>query len=537
MKQTTKRSSHRVTCMILCILMVVGLLGCTNKNPEGDSAMDPTTTPQEATPTAAPEPTNTPTPTPADIYEGITKKSTRAKVSVHDPSILAADGGYYIYGSHMTEAFSTDLRVWSYIGNGYTSTNAMFDDLFADDLKIFDYAGDNGNGGYSVWAPHVIYNKAMQKYVMYFCTSSTYIKSDLCWATSDSAAGPFTFRGNLLYSGFTKDTIDQTDVYDYVSEEYAADTYLKLNGSYDNDLWPNCIDPTVFYDTDGRMWMTYGSWSGGIFLIEIDEETGLMIHPETDEDNRTDAYFGKRLLGGGHKSIEGPYIQYDAESEYYYLFVSYGALDRMGGYQIRVFRSKTVDGDYVDMNGQYPVEGRNHAYYGLKLSGNYYLPSLTSAYMATGGQSAFEDSDGKKYLCYHTRFDSASEFHEPRVKQYFINAEGWPVLAPYTTNGETISKTGYSRDEILGTYYLINQGTKIDSTISEPVFAELLEDGTVSGSISGTWSMTEGTCYMTVTYNGTEYSGVFLSQTDQADTPVMTFSAVGGNESIWGVKY
>ena len=49
--------------------------------------------------------------------------------------------------------------------------------------------------------------------------------------------------------------------------------------------------------------------------------------------------------------------------------------------------------------------------------------------------------------------------------------------------------------------------------------------------------MTEGTCYMTVTYNGTEYSGVFLSQTDQADTPVMTFSAVGGNESIWGVKY
>ena len=40
-----------------------------------------------------------------------------------------------------------------------------------------------------------------------------------------------------------------------------------------------------FYDKDGRMWMVYGSWSGGIFLIEIDEETGYPIYPEADEEN------------------------------------------------------------------------------------------------------------------------------------------------------------------------------------------------------------------------------------------------------------
>ena len=83
-------------------------------------------------------------------------------------------------------------------------------------------------------------------------------------------------------------------------------------------------------------------------------------------------YFGKRLLGGGHKSIEGPYILYDEESGYYYLFVSYGSLTREGGYQMRVFRSKTVDGEYVDMNGAYPGMWDDNAAYGLKLSGNYY---------------------------------------------------------------------------------------------------------------------------------------------------------------------
>ena len=34
-----------------------------------------------------------------------------------------------------------------------------------------------------------------------------------------------------------------------------------------------------------------------------------------------------------------------------------------------------------------------------------------------------------------------------------------------------------------------------------------------------------------------DYSGIFCAQNDAAGTPVMTFSAVGGNESLWGVRY
>lgn len=495
--------------------------------------------------TNTPQPTKTPVPTqkPNDKminginYEGIAVKSNGAKVSVHDPSIKVFDGKYYIYGSHMTGAVSTNLKTWSYIGNGYTRANALFENLFAKDLGIFDYSGDYGNGTYAVWAEDVIYIEEMQKYVMYFCTSSTYIKSNLCYATSDSPSGPFAYQGALLYSGFTSKDIETTDVYEYVSKEYAASTYLNRNGTYNNQDWPNCIDPAPFYDEDGRLWMTYGSWSGGIFLIELDPYTGKVIHPEADPERNVDPYFGKRLMGGGHRSIEGPYILYDAEEGYYYLYVSYGSLDRLGGYQIRVFRSKTVDGDYVDMNGAYPPKSTAHANFGLKLSGNYYLPSHKYAYMATGGQSAFIDADQKRYLCFHSRFDNNTEYHEPVVKQIFYNEEGWPVLAPYTTRGETISETGYEKEKLVGDYYFINQAKTIDSRISQPSMITLNADGTVSGAVTGTWEAVEGTCYMHFSYNEKTYRGVFLQQSDEAGADVMTFSAVGNNESIWGVRY
>ena len=108
-----------------------------------------------------------------------------AGVSVHDPSIKKFNGRYYLYGSHMTGACSDDLQTWTTIGDGYTPDNPLFDNLFADGLGIFDYAGDYGDGTYDVWAEDVIYLEQMQKYVMYFCVSSTYVKSNLCYAVAD----------------------------------------------------------------------------------------------------------------------------------------------------------------------------------------------------------------------------------------------------------------------------------------------------------------------------------------------------------------
>lgn len=482
-------------------------------------------------------------------YEGIERTTIDIdSAAVHDPSIVKADGSYYIFGSHMSAAKSTDLTNWEMltsVAHPYSKTNPVFTDVKNIDSGEFAFTGNGASliptedKKVHVWAPDVIYNKAQNLYYMYYCTSSTFNASTIVYGTSENIEGPYEWKGNLLYSGVTAKNIEETNILDYVDKDIAIERYTSKAGyEYNYNKYPNCIDPTIFYDADGRMWMVYGSWSGGIFLIEIDEETGLLIHPEEDKKNNVDPYYGKRLIGGGHHSIEGPYILYDEESGYYYLYVSYGELKRDGGYQIRVFRSKEVDGDYVDMNGAAPDEKVAHEFFGLKLSGNYYMPSLEFGYKATGHNSAFIDDDGKRYIVYHTRFDKASEMHTPKAKQYFLNEEGWPCMLPYVTSGETISETGYEKDQVAGRYFVINQGTAINGDVAQPFILYLLEDGSVVGEeVSGSWTEKEGSYYMTITYDEKEYSGVFCAMKDEAGTDVMTFSAVGSNESIWGVKY
>ena len=136
---------------------------------------------------------------------------------------------------------------------------------------------------------------------------------------------------------------------------------------WNNNYGVSCIDPAVLYDEAGDLWMFYGSWSGGIFLLKLDNETGLRDTSRTygsggqpiyDTDERTalreDPYLGIHVAGGWYVSGEGPYVEYI--DGYYYLFLSYGVLLRPdGGYNMRVFRAKDITGDYVDPDGTWAV--------------------------------------------------------------------------------------------------------------------------------------------------------------------------------------
>ena len=301
---------------------------------------------------------------PAEVAEeNINKGLMMADASLHDPAMAKGkDGKYYMYGSHMTAATSTDLRNWKMFGNGVDADNPMFDNLIEEPFDAFEFVGKNNEGWYSVWAPCIIYNDVMDKYMMYFCTTSSYIKSSLCYAIADDIGGPYTYQGTILHSGFAKITARETNIFDVIPDDKTAILQYDMGAGYNNGMWPNCIDPALFYDEEGKLWMVYGSWSGGIFLLEIDKATGAIIHPEEDIENGVDDYFGKRLIGGGHHAMEGPHIEYDKESGYYYLFVSYGGLTRVGGYQIRVFRSENPDDQ-----GERPVSvlcGRDNYRYG-----------------------------------------------------------------------------------------------------------------------------------------------------------------------------
>ena len=470
--------------------------------------------------------------------------SVRARTAVHDPSIIKAGDTYYLFGSHMMAASSQDLRTWKKLSNGYDATNPVWGNLFDKQTAVFDWAGGpkslnpTDDGAWHVWAPQVLYNPVMKQYLMYGCTSSTWNTSNLYYAVSDTVTGPYTWQGALLYSGFTAETAGAADVGYWVREGGISKRYLNSAGEYDAMRWPNAIDPTAFFDADGKMWLVYGSWSGGIFLLELDPQTGGVIHPRDDPENEVDAYFGKKLLGGGHHSIEGPWIEYDANSGFYYLFVSYGALQARGGYQIRVFRSTAPDGPYTDMNGRRPDGTDDHSAYGLKLSGNYRLPSMKKAYLATGHNSALTDADGRTYLCYHTRFEDAGEKFLPLVKQYLLNKAGWPCLLPYATRIGEEEALPAAPENVAGRYFVINQGTDISDRIAEPFIVYLYRDGTASAQDHAfAWSAEEDGRYLRIDADGKSYSGVVCRMKDDAGTPVRVFSAVGANESLWGVCY
>lgn len=468
----------------------------------------------------------------------IQKGGFMVAVSCHDPQVVEDNGTYYMFGSHMVAAKSKDLRQWSYVATGVDAANPLFDNLLTDNFAAFSFVGKNTDGGYSVWASNVFYNHAMEKYMMYFSTTSSYIKSNICFAVADSVEGPYTYADTILYSGYGKSDAERTNLYEILGAEGDISRYLKYGG-YDNEKWPNCIDPAIFTDENGRIWMVYGSWSGGIFLLEMDPHTGYPVYPAGDEENQVDSYYGKRLIGGGHHSIEGPYIEYDADSGYYYLFVSYGELKRDGGYQIRQFRSEKPDGPYVDVAGKTLEDQDDHFNYGLKMIGNYTFPSLNYTYMAPGGQSTFQGKDGKYYITYHQRFDNGTEYFEPRVHQMFLNKKGWFVAAPFATMGEGEKKEGYKQSDVQGMFYLVNHGTDISSRVREAEAVTIEKDGSFTGEEgSGSCKVEGGTSFIHLTLNDMEYDGILLEMEDEAGNPVLCFTAAGAsNESIWGVQY
>lgn len=475
----------------------------------------------------------------------------KAGVSILSPAIVEADHKYYIYGTHLASAESEDTMTWVEKGNGYQTKNPLYAGLAADAQSVFAYAGSQNSaiptddGGEHIWTPQVIYNRAMDCYVMYFATSSNWKTSCISYATAKTVDGPFQYQGTVLYSGFTEDTLEQTDLLDYMEMSEVTSRYFNSQNEYNVSKYPNCVSPCPFYDKEGKMWLAYGSGLGGIFLVELDETTGKVVHNMQNSTERefVDSYYGRRLCGGYQQNVQSPCLIYHPDANYYYLFVSYGNMNRDGGYQIRVFRSTSTNGNYIDMFGKKITDDVNLQRYGLKLSGNYSLPGLTYGYKATGGCSVVRNEFDQSLICYQTRFEGTSEYHEPRVKQFFVNKQGWPCFLPYSYRNEKISENGYSLEELAGEYYLLNQGTEISAEIAKPQTIRFDRNGKIYGDrISGSWRYEEGSYYMSFTYRTDilawhSYSGVFCKQKDPTGKNVMTFSAVGDNMSVWGVKY
>ena len=564
---------------------------------------------------------------------------TIGRIAVHDPSIVmdvtgsTANPTYYIYGSHLGRArtnASFNYQKWNIFKTGEENTgtsNSLFADVngklvnFKDAYstqlvkKVKNYKGEEvdfpnfdahawqakGNNVKGMqWAPDVIYNRTMKKWCMYMSLNGdNWCSTIVCFISSDGLEGPWIYQGPVVCSGFSGRYAHNGFAAsgDWKNTDLAIATgCTSLPQRYNTDKWrlygPNCIDPCVFYDDDDNLWMSYGSWFAGIFMIKLDKENGLRDYTNTypyqvkgvtttagaaDANATSDPYFGKKIAGGWGVSGEASYIQ--KVGNYYYLFMSYGGLTAAGGYQIRVFRSEKPDGPYKDcltstgLDAVYDTPRVNFGVdakrdEGVKLFGNYQWETMPNAELAQGHNSAIVDHKGRALIVYHTRFMNRGEEHEVRVHQLFVNQDGWLVAAPYEFSGETYTdndiatKQLYDATEVEGDYQIIAHPYRQNTAAMDyekPVTIHLNADGSISGGYTGKWELVSGTSYINLTLKGVatanaevKFKGVLTEQTiDYTNIKALCFTALSSSDglatsgggslqtrglSIWGSK-
>ncbi len=207
------------------------------------------------------------------------------------------------------------------------------------------------NRNLSYWAPDII--KVGARYLLYYSVSSM---------------GKMTSAIGLA----TTPTLDPSDPeYRWTDQGIVVQTQDGQPG----DAY-NAIDPALFQDRDGSLWMVFGSYWTGIKLMQLDPKTGQRLAPDT-----------KLIPLAYNDSIEAAHLS--RHGDYYYLFVNWGSCCRgpQSTYNIRVGRSKSVTGPYIDK------AGKNM----LASGGSVFLPNVNGPLIGPGHAGTLI-ADGKTWF-------------------------------------------------------------------------------------------------------------------------------------------
>lgn len=364
----------------------------------------------------------------------------------HDPAVYQDDSGeYYIYGTGAMCHKSRDLIHWQGVGKV----------VECPPKEAFDWTG-----GKDIWAPDLV--KVGDEYRLY-CSNSTWGVQQSCifLAVADNPEGPFVPRGIVLKTS--------------------------------SSLSTNAIDANIITDVKtGDMYMIYGSFWGGCHALKLDKNTGLAAEEGV----------GKCLCRRPSwlsTAVEGPYMVYNEDTGYYYLFVSYGSLKM--DYQIRVGRSKSILGPFVDFHGREltDLSDEDNSIGLMEMCG--YCWNDGTAYMAPGHNSVLHDRDGRWYLVAHIREKNFTGVPEPstmQVRKMYWTEEGWPVLSPEPYSGEIDQPIPMELLE--GRYERINLISALPQGIQTavPMKLEKENDYYECCSIQGKWHYEDNK--LTITY-------------------------------------
>jgi arabinan endo-1,5-alpha-L-arabinosidase len=287
-------------------------------------------------------------------------------LGTHDPVMFEEGGRFYLFmtGNRVGAKTSMDLLSWQ-------NASAVFS-------ANPSWISQSVPGATNLWAPDISNFGGM--YHLYY-SASTFGMNRSCIGHATKAAlstGSFTDQGSVVCSNVTTS----------------------------GDNW-NAIDPNVIVDVDGKAWLSFGSFWGGLKMIELDQEgnrVGSVLYS-----------IAARPQNSG--ALEAPFIV--RRCGYYYLFVSFDTCCQgvNSTYNTRVGRSASVTGPYVDKAGTEMMDG-----------GGTLLVQGGTRWKGPG-HNAVVFSGTKAYNLYHSYDADANGQSILRIAELVWDAEGWPISA------------------------------------------------------------------------------------------------------------
>ncbi|WP_035602715.1 arabinan endo-1,5-alpha-L-arabinosidase [Haloferula sp. BvORR071] len=171
----------------------------------------------------------------------------------------------------------------------------------------------------------------------------------------------------------------------------------------------NTIDPAIFHDDDGKLWLAFGSQWSGLKLVELDPKTGKRLKPDEP----------MTPIAAG-QSIEAPWIY--KRKGFYYLFLNRGnccAGDK-STYHIKVGRSESIKGPYIAKDEALMIDGGGTMVLDMKIG------PLTGP-----GHAGIVEKDGKSWFsCHFEADDRMGGKATLGVMAIQWSEDGWPDVQP-----------------------------------------------------------------------------------------------------------
>ncbi len=286
---------------------------------------------------------------------------------IHDPStLIRCSDRYYVFGPGpgILSKSSADLVTWTAGPRVFATPPAWTTNTVP---------GFRG----SFWAPDVFFTN--RTYWLFYSVST--------WGSQTSMIGVVT-----------------NATLDAASPNYHwTDCGPVVQSSPSDDF--NAIDPSVARDASGRLWLAFGSYWSGIEGVQLNPATGKPLAPDIP-----------RYPLVWNTSIEAACLW--SHGGWHYLFVNWErcCAGVNSTYNLRVGRSRTITGPYLDRDGKDLREG----------SGTLFLDTV-GRFIGPGHAGILEAS-GTSWFSFH--FYDGNNGGRPtlQIRRLDWTADGWPAL-------------------------------------------------------------------------------------------------------------